>query len=341
MQTIRMGVVGAGTNTVTMHIPNLQAIPGVAIVSVCNRSHDSSARVAERFGIPTIYDDWQELVAAPDTDAIVIGTWPYLHCRATIAALTAGKHVLCEARMAMNLQEAIAMRDAARARSQLVAQVVPAPHTLGVDATIQRLIRDQYLGDVLAVNVRDGNRFLDRDSPIHWRQDADLSGYNVLSLGIWYECLMRWVGEATHVMAMGRVFVKQRRDQYGRLRAVRVPEHLDVMADLACGAQAHLQFSAVTGHAGPAEVTLFGSTGTLRFTNDELQGAQLNDSGLGAIAIPDHERGRWRVEAEFIRAIRGQEEIRLTSFETGVKYMAFTEAVVQSMAVGTAVPVPL
>src|SRR5438552_3123731 len=140
MQTIRVGVVGAGTNTVTMHIPNLQAIPGVTIVSVCNRSRESSARVAERFGIPTIYNDWQELVAAPDTDAIVIGTWPYLHCRATLAALAAGKHVLCETRMAMDLQEALAMRDAARARPQLVAQVVPAPHTLAVDATMQRLI---------------------------------------------------------------------------------------------------------------------------------------------------------------------------------------------------------
>src|SRR5689334_5419059 len=181
MNMIRVGVVGAGGNTVAMHIPKLQAIDGVEIVSVCNRSRESSARVAEQFGIPTIYDQWQDLVAAPDTDAIVIGTWPYLHCRATIAALEAGKHVLCEARMAMNLQEALAMRDAARARPQLVAQVVPAPYTFGVDATVQRLIAEQYLGDVLAVNLRDGNRFLDRESPIHWRQDADLSGYNVLS----------------------------------------------------------------------------------------------------------------------------------------------------------------
>jgi predicted dehydrogenase len=339
MRTIRIGVVGAGTNTVTRHIPNLQAIPGVTIVSVCNRSRESSARVAEQFGIPTIYDDWQELVAAPDTDAIVIGTWPYLHCRATIAALTAGKHVLCEARMAMNLQEALAMRDAARARPQLVAQVVPAPYTFGVDATIQRLIAEQYLGDVLAVNLRDGNRFLDRESPIHWRQDADLSGYNVLSMGIWYECLMRWVGEATRVMAMGRVFVKQRRDEHGRLRAVRVPEHLDVIADMACGAQAHLQFSAVTGHAGPTEVALFGTAGTLRFTNGELLGAQLSDAELGAIAIPDRERGTWRVEAEFIGAIRGEEQVHLTSFESGVKYMAFIEAVAQSLASGTSVPI--
>jgi len=339
MQEIRVGVVGAGTNTVAKHIPNLQAIPGVAIISVCNRSHESSARVAEQFEIPTIYNDWQELVAAPDTDAIVIGTWPYLHCRATIAALTAGKHVLCEARMAMNLQEAIAMRDAARARPQLVAQVVPAPHTLEVDATIQRLIAEQYLGDVLAIGVRDGNRFLDRQSPVHWRQDVDLSGYNVLNLGIWYECLMRWVGGATRVMAMGRVFVKQRRDERGHLRALRVPEHLDVIADMACGAQAHLQFSAVTGHAGPTEVRLFGSEATLRFSDGQLSGGRRDEPELAPVAIPENERGGWRVEAEFIGAIRGEEQIRLTSFEIGAKHMAFIEAVAQSLASGASVPV--
>jgi predicted dehydrogenase len=121
VETIRIGIVGAGANTIAEHIPGLQAIGGCRIVSVCNRSRESSQRVAAQFGIPTIYDSWQELVVTPDTDAIVIGTWPYLHCRATLAALGAGKHVLCEARMAMNAQEACAMRDAARARPHLVA----------------------------------------------------------------------------------------------------------------------------------------------------------------------------------------------------------------------------
>src|SRR5262249_54951158 len=240
METIRIGVVGAGANTIAKHIPGLQAIEGCQIVSVCNRSRESSERVAQQFGIPTIYGSWQELVAAPDTDAIVIGTWPYLHCRATLAALAAGKHVLCEARMAMNAREARAMRDAARAQPQLVAQVVPSPMTLRVDATIRRLIAEGYLGDILAIEVREGSAFLDRAAPLHWRQDFDLSGFNVMSMGIWYEAIMRWVGEATRVVAQGKTFVRMRKDASGIMRAVRIPEHLDVIADMACGAQAHL-----------------------------------------------------------------------------------------------------
>ena len=101
-QTIKVGVVGAGNNTRVRHIPGLQAIDGVEIVSVCNRSRESSQRVADAFHIPKVYDDWRELVAASDTNAIVIGTWPYMHCEVTCAALEAGKHVMCEARMARN-----------------------------------------------------------------------------------------------------------------------------------------------------------------------------------------------------------------------------------------------
>src|SRR5690348_6991627 len=257
-ETLRIGSVGAGANTQARHIPGLQALPDVEIVGVSNRTRASAERVAARFGIPIVYDRWQELVAAPDVDAVVIGTWPYLHCPITLAALAANKHVLCEARMAMNAREALVMREAARARPHLVAQLVPSPVSLRVDRTVQRLIADGYLGDLLVVTVRDGNRFLDANAPLHWRQDADLSGLNMLTLGIWYEALLRWVGEATRVMAMGKTFARLRRDESGRMRAVRVPEHVDVVADLACGAQAQLRLSSVTGLAGPAGAWGFG-----------------------------------------------------------------------------------
>lgn len=168
---VRVGIVGAGRNTTAKHIPGLQAIDGVEVISVCNRSRASSERVARQFGIPKVYDHWWELVAAADTDAIVIGTWPYMHCPVTLAALAADKHVLCEARMAMNAREAQEMLRASRAKSHLVTQIVPSPMTLHVDKTIQRLIAEGFLGDVLAIEVRatGGGAFLDREAPLHLR----------------------------------------------------------------------------------------------------------------------------------------------------------------------------
>lgn len=243
--------------------------------------------------------------------------------------------------MAMNASEAIEMLDAAQANPHLVAQIVPSPFTLGVDKTIQRLIAEGFLGDILAIDIRaGGGAFLDPDAPLHWRQNMDLSGFNVMTMGIWYEALLRWVGEATQVTAMGKTFVKLRRDaESNTMKPARVPEHINIIADMACGAQANITVSAVSGLSEPDGAYLFGSQGTLRFTGGKLYGGKRGDKSLQEIAIPPAEAGSWRVEEEFVNAIRGQETITHTTFADGVKYMLFTEAVTRSMVEGQAVPV--
>src|SRR6059036_333869 len=197
--TIRVGFVGAGNNTRRRHIPGFQKQPGVELVAVANRTKESGERVAREFGLARVYEDWRDLVRARDVDAVCIGTWPYMHCEITVAALEAGKHVLCEARMAMDAAEGRRMLAAARRASNLVAQLVPAPHTLEVDATLQSLLAEGYAGEVLAVELQAAQgRFVDPDEPLHWRHDAALSGFNVLTMGIWYEAMMRWLGPAHH-----------------------------------------------------------------------------------------------------------------------------------------------
>jgi hypothetical protein len=110
---------------------------------------------------------------------------------------------------------------------------------------------------------------------------------------------------------------------------------------MACGAQAHIQISSVTGLAGAPEAWLFGSAGTLRFSAGRLYGGRRGDAELREIAIPPGQAGGWRVEQEFAGAIRGQEQVTHTSFEDGVKYMEFTEAVARAMASGAAIGLPL
>lgn len=335
--TIRVGVIGAGANTRTKHIPGLQVIPGVEVVKVCNRSQESGQRVADELGIPQVVTDWRDVIYDTTIDAIVIGTWPYMHKMLTIAALEADKHVMCEARMAMDASEAWEMYEVSQQRPHLVAQIVPSPFSLRVDKTIQRLIAEGWLGDVLAVDIRAGNDFIDPSTPLHWRNDKDLSGLNIMTMGIWYEAMLRWVGAASRVTATGKTFVKTRKDAAGRLREIRIPDHVDILADMACGATAHIQISSVTGLAGSPSATLYGSEGTLRFVDNKLYGGRRGESGLTEIQILPSEAGAWRVEEEFINAIRGLEPITHTDFLTGVKYMEFTQAVSISIAEGRAV----
>ena len=339
---IRVGFVGAGKNTRLHHIPKLKAQPGVELVAVANRSKESGERVAKEFGIARVHEDWREVVRAPDVDAVCIGTWPYMHCAISLAALEHGKHVLCEARMAMDAAEGRRMLEGARRAPQLVAQLVPAPHTLEVDSTLTRLLAEGYVGDVLAVELNAGQgTFVDREAPLHWRQDTALSGLNILNMGIWYEAMMRWLGPARRVMAMSKVSVPRRRDAAGVSQEVKVPDHVDILVTFGSGAVGHLRFSSITA-LGPAnEAWIFGTEGTLRLEADakRVSGGRRGDKELREIPIPAEQRIGWRVEEEFVNAIRGHEKIARTNFEDGVRYMEFTEAVARSVARGQAVDV--
>jgi len=109
---VRVGVIGTGIGVA--HIEALRRVPGAAIVAVCSARAARAAEVAARFAIPRATDDYRELLAA-DIDAVVIATPPPLHAPMGLAAIAAGKHVLCEKPLAATLGEAHALRDAARA----------------------------------------------------------------------------------------------------------------------------------------------------------------------------------------------------------------------------------
>jgi predicted dehydrogenase len=102
-----------------------------------------------------------------------------------------------------------------------------------------------------------------------------------------------------------------------------------------------MRFSAVTALAPPAEVWIFGTEGTLRLEADakRLSGGRKGDTALKEIVIPKEKRVGWRVEEEFVNAIRGKETITRTSFEEGVRYMEFTDAVTKSASTGQTVDV--
>ncbi|GHB97940.1 Gfo/Idh/MocA family protein [Cerasicoccus arenae] len=333
---LRIGVIGAGGNTRSKHIPGFQAIDGVEVVTIANRTHESSQRVADEFGVPRVAKHWEAVIDDPEVDAVCIGTWPYLHAEASIAALAAGKHVLTEARMAMNLEEAENMLAAAEAKPELVAQIVPAPFTLEYDTTIQRLLAEE-LGDVRFVRmVHMNGSGIDPQAPLTWRQRVDLSGHNIMTMGILFETVQRWLGpgmDVDWVKADAETIINERPTASGDGRVpVSIPDLLCFLGRYNNGAQLLGDFSIVAGGDPIWQIRLECERGSLLF--DIASGALLRSGPAGGAwspvtADPATAIG-WRVEADFVDSIREGKPVTLTSFADGVRYMRFTDLVWKS-----------
>ena len=340
---IRVGIVGAGGIVSSVHVPGLRRQPGVEIVSVANRSLESSRRAAAELGIPQAYASWEELLAAGGLDAILIGTWPYMHRAITLAALDAGLHVLCQARMANDAAEARDMLAASRRHSNQVCQLVPSSGTYRIDRALQQLLGERYVGEILSVEVQMLQRgFASFGGELDWRHDAEFSGINVLNVGGTYESAMRWLGPGNRVTAKTRVHVPTRRDAEGRERTTTIPDHVEVLYELTNGAPVHMKFSETTGLSRGNQIWIFGSEGTIHVDNEQrIFTGRRGDQALAELANPREEQASHRVEEEFINAIRGREQISLNTFEIGVRYMEWTEAIHRSAASGRAIQLPL
>ncbi|MEE2776956.1 MAG: Gfo/Idh/MocA family oxidoreductase [Acidobacteriota bacterium] len=323
--TLRVGLIGAGGNTKLRHIPGFQAIEGVDITSVCNRSIESGQKVADEFGIPGVVCDWREVVDDEAVDAICIGTWPYMHCPMTLAGLAAGKHVLTEARMAMSLAEAGQMHAAAQA-SDRVAMIVPAPFYLAYERTLLDMLAEGVFGDLLEIHVCGLGGGHDPGGARTWRQRRDLSGSNIMAMGILNETVRRYAGHERSLVASGKIHVEDRVDpDTGEAVQADIPDSLGIVAEHRNGAVAvyHLSNVARGGRNGSFEV--FGTKGAFRLEGGKAWVATGGD--FEELKVVPEKMGGWRVEEDFVDAIRDGRPVTHTSFADGVRYMQFTEAV--------------
>jgi predicted dehydrogenase len=338
MRPIRVGLVGPGRIARELHVPNLRAVPGVEVAAVAGSTPASARVAAAELGIPRAHADWQELVADPELDAVVVATWPFLHAPITVAALEAGKHVLCQARMATDGDEAQRMLDAARARPKLSAMVVPSPITPWADAAVRRLLDRGAIGDVRGATLVYDSQ--DASDPAEaWRAERRWSGNNTMALGIVYEGVARWLGDALAVQAAARIVRAERPGPRGSIRAD-VPDELRMLIDFPGDVAATWQMTAYGRAPGATELRLDGTDGALRIDLAARTIERLGVDGGSSVAGPDRDEvARLEPERDWIAAIRDGTPVRWTDFATGMRYMRFTDAVVRAAAEGCRVEI--
>ena len=340
---IRVGIIGAGDSLVETHIPRLSRMHNVKLTGISNRSIKSAEIVAGKFQIRNVFSNWMELVESDEVDAVVIGTWPYTHKDMVISSLNNGKHVLTQARMAMNLKQAREMLRISLNHPELIAQIVPT-HTPTIleEKTIIDLLNDGFIGELAYIDAVQNNGFHDHNSSPFWRKDIDLSGYNIMSLGQIAEGIIRLFGSFSSVAAITKLYNPKVVFEDGSSKLATVPDHAEVICELDSGITAHLKSSDVVGLAS-SQLLIFGTDGMLKFDYDSktLYGKQKIEKSLYQIEIPGQAETEFDVADRFIDAIMGNIDVSHTTFEEGVKYMEFTEAVSVSYKYGETINLPL
>jgi predicted dehydrogenase len=341
-QELRIGFVGAGNIVRQRHMPRLQKLAGLEFAAVANRRPESTAAFAEDYGIRRTFEDWRDLVAWDGIDVVWCGTYPNTHRAVTEAALAAGKHVFCQARMAPTYEDAKAMYLAAQRSDRTTTLCPPSGYVRG-DATVRRLLREGFVGQPYSVVVQSyNNRYLPAEAPLHWRQSAEISGYNALDLGILIEIQQRWLGYARRATALTRTFITQRPASDFGPGPVERPDALAAVVELENGALATFLHSGVAHHAeGSNAFEIFGSEGTIRYLaeGDRILAGRAGEA-LREVPLEPAEGGPGEIEANFIAAVRAGRRSARPSFWDGLKYMELTEAIGRSAEEGRTIELP-
>lgn len=201
VETLRWGIASTGKISTRM-VAALQGLDDAVITAVGSRSQAAAAAFAAEHWIPNAHGSFAALVADPDVDIVYVGSPHSEHRDMTIAALDAGKHVLCEKAFALNAVHAREMIDAAKRNDRFLMEAMwswflPSWHEL------RRRITGGAIGEIVSI---DANFCLSVPDPDGRHRRPDLGGGALLDLGIYPLSIGRFLlGEPVEVKALGRL----------------------------------------------------------------------------------------------------------------------------------------
>lgn len=349
MEPLRVGIIGSGGIS-RSHMHGYRALGDrVKVVACCDIDGEKAKRYAEEYGLEHAYDNCEDMLRHERLDLVSVTTWNSAHAPCAIAALNAGCHVICEKPMAMNAEEAAAMRDAAEKNGRLLTLGFVRRH--GNDAASAReLIQNGELGEVYFAKAN----YLRRCGfPGGWFGDKSRSGGGpLIDLGVHVIDLVRYVmGNPKPVSVYGATFNKLgARDHIrteGWVSETKTEKPIFNVEDLAVamirfdnGALLSVETSFnLNTKSGSGDVELFGSKAGLTLTPFELHGeyaGRLADIALHGDHGFNFERDFDREIKNFVDSAAGEAEPVATA-EDGVQLMRILDAVYRSAETGETV----
>ena len=362
MSAVRIGVIGVGFGS-RVHIPAYQS-EGLDVVAVCTRREETGRAAAERFGVPSVFTDHEAMLGMDGLDAVAVVGPRELHHPMAMAALEAGKHVICEKPFTTELHHARDLWRKAEATG-LTAMVAHEFRFASARARVRELVDEGYVGPLHMVRawvVRD-SKIRSRGAPYDRRSDDAAGGAGLLwSQGSHYvDCLLHWFGDVASVSGDVFTHLPERTDpETSEVVQATADDAFGLTLRFASGGWAHLtgSYASVAGSGSGFEV--YGSDGTLvtpqaaNTTNPPAHGtvlgAKAGAKGLEELAIPerlqpftddrdDRLMPMRLLVREFLRGIETGTSPS-PSFRDGYRVQQVLHAVRESSATGRTVQIP-
>ena len=300
---LRWGIIGTGSIAKTF-ARVLAASTCGDLIAVGSRSQESADAFGNEFDVSHRHATYQELLANPEVDAIYISTPHPLHAQNTIAAARAGKHVLCEKPLAMNLSQAQTMVEACENQGVILMEAFMYrchPQT----AKLIELLRDETIGRVKMLSISFGFQAgFNAESRLFNRE---LGGGGILDVGCYTMSMARLIAG----VANGRDFAEPHElKAVGHLGESGVDEWTsavakfdgDIVAQLATGVRCNLENA----------VRIYGERGQIHLPSPWFCGAT-----DGEIKINVTVDGKMRTEV--VKAERGLYEYEIEAFARAVE----------------------
>ncbi len=264
-----IGIIGCGKIAQVRHIPEYAAHPEAKLVGFYDINQQRAAELAAKYG-GRAYATVEELLAEPEIQAVSICAANFAHAELTIAALNAGKHVLCEKPMATNLADCEAMVQAADANGKFLMighnQRLAKAHSLA-----RKLIVEGLIGDIITFRTIFGH-----GGPETWSIDPGKNTWffdknraamgAMADLGIHKTDLIQFLTGQRVIRTTARVTTLDKKDASGNL--IGVDDNAICIYELSGGAMGTMTASWTYYGAEDNSTILYGTKGIMRIYDD-------------------------------------------------------------------------
>ena len=187
---VRVGLIGVGAVPQTAHLPILSKMRGAKLVALCDNDGSKTTAIAQRFGVPDVFTDIDDMLELEQLDAVIVATPNHLHEPHVLAALKAGVHVLCGRPLALSVRGVERILSAA-AKAERFIQADIHNRFRADTQTLDRFLHGGELGKM--TGIRAGS-FQRRRALGDWRyRRAEAGGgafmelgYPLLDLAMWF-----------------------------------------------------------------------------------------------------------------------------------------------------------